>query len=245
MSSHALADRPLYTNEARRLLRQLDHRLDSVVRLVHLSEVWRTLSAPESSASLVRAVLREIMFEICAYQHLTVGAGFTMLGRLPKSEQKLLASLVHHKAEEAEHGEWAKRDFLLLGGQEPRLSASPSPAAYAVVAVWDRLAEHEDPFGYLGAEYLFECLTMRLTPELVDILRARGFALTDAGFIVEHASEDVKHTNLLVHWILDIASRYPDRCDSILRCFDYFAQVYPAPLWAGAVDRAKSEGPAR
>jgi hypothetical protein len=72
---------------------------------------------------------------------------------------------------------------------EPCLDSSI--LAFAVVAAWVRLAEHEDPFGYPGAEYLFECLTMRLTPDLVAVLRSRGFSLHEAGFIVEHASEDV------------------------------------------------------
>ena len=243
MSTHALAERTLYTDNARSLLSSLDRRLDGVVARVHSSDIWRALSSSGSHPKLVRAVMREIMFEIAAYQPLTVRAGFAMLGRLPKNESKLLHSLVHHKAEEAEHSEWAKRDFLMLGGDAARLSLPLSPASFAAVSVWDRLAEHEDPFGYLGAEYLFESLTMRLAPDLVAILRAKDFPLHEAAFLVEHATEDVKHTNLIVHWILDVASRYPDRAGSIRDCLDYFACVYPAPLWAGALDRALlSEG---
>jgi hypothetical protein len=241
MSTHALAERETYTNDARRLLRVLEARLDDVVERVHDSQVWKALCSSDSSACLVRGVIREIMLEICAYQPLTTRAGFAMLGRLPKHETKLLTSLVHHKSEEAEHSEWAKRDFLLLGGTASRLIAAPSPASYAVIAVWDALAEYEDPFAYLGAEYLFECLTMRLAPELVSVLRTNGFPLGNIGFVVEHASEDVKHTNLIVHWILDVASRYPDRQDAIVRGFDYFAHVYPSAVWAAAFERALRE----
>jgi hypothetical protein len=223
------------------VLATLDERLDALVARVHASQIWKTLCAPQSSPSLVRAILREIMLEIYSYQPLTVGAGFSMLGRLPKHESKLLSSLVHHKAEEAEHGNWARRDFLLLGGSDARLSSAPSPAAFAVAAVWDRLAEHEDAFGYLGAEYLFECLTMRLAPDLVSVLQSRRFPLHEAAFLVEHATEDVKHTNLLVHWIGDVVSRYPEACGSILRCFDYFAEVYPDPVWGVALQRALTD----
>ena len=60
------------------------------------------------------------------------------------------------------------------------------------------------------------------------------------GFIVEHAVEDVKHTNLIVHWILDVATRYPASGASMVRAFDYFAHVYPRPVWAEALERARA-----
>ena len=60
------------------------------------------------------------------------------------------------------------------------------------------------------------------------------------GFIVDHATEDVKHTNLVVHWILDIATRYPSSGESMLRAFDYFAHVYPIPVWDEALGRARA-----
>ena len=160
-----------------------------------------------------------------------------MLGRLPKDESRLLRSLMLHKCEEAEHGEWARRDFMLCGGVASRLVTPPEPAAFAVAGVWWELARSEDPFAYLGAEYLFERLTMCLAPQLVDTLRARGLDLREAAFLVEHATEDVKHTNLISHAVLDVATRYPHRRGAILRGFECFAQVYPIPVWREVMAR--------
>jgi hypothetical protein len=106
--------------------------------------------------------------------------------------------------------------------------------------VWDRLASAEDALGYLGAEYLFECLTMEITRKVVPVLIARNAPLASVGFITEHAVEDVKHTNLIVHWILDVVTRYPESGAAMERCFDNFAHVYPVPVWNEALERAKA-----
>lgn len=230
--------RPLDDDVAGETLKCLHVRLDSIESAVHASAVWNILCAAETAIPQAVAILREIMWSVAAYQAHTTEAGFRMLGRLPKAESKLLMSLAHHKAEEAAHGEWAKRDFLLLGGDPARLEAPLSTATFAVAATWDRMADVEDPFGYLGAEYLFEALTLRLVPTLVRTLQLRGFPLERADFVVEHATEDVKHTNLIVHWLLDTISARPRTADSVVRCFDYFAAVYPLPVWTEALHRA-------
>lgn len=239
-ATHPLATRPAYSDAARDVLAQLERRLDAVESRVFASDTWRVLTSAESDPRLVRALLREVMLSVHQYQPLTTEAGFTMLGRLPKQEAKLLSSLLAHKVEEAEHASWARRDVGLLGdGREPE-RAPCSPANFAVAAVWQRLATTEEPFGYLGAEYLFEALTMHLAPHAHEAALRHGVPASAIGFIVEHATEDVKHTNLVVHWILDIATRYPSSGEAMLRAFDYFAHVYPIPVWDEALDRARA-----
>src|SRR5262245_52181901 len=76
MPTPALAERTIYMDNARSLLRQLDARVDEVAARVHDSMVWKTLCSPDSGIHLVRAVMREIMFEIASYQPLTTRAGF-------------------------------------------------------------------------------------------------------------------------------------------------------------------------
>ena len=163
-----------------------------------------------------------------------------MLGRLPKSETQLLKSLLNHKAEEASHGGWALRDYLLLGGEEDESGIHLSPACFAVVGTWWLMANEEDPFGYLGAEFLFEELTSRVCGLLVPLFKERGVRLDKIGFITEHATEDIKHSNLIRHWISDISQRYPQSRETMLRCFDYFNQVYPIPVWREAHDAFQS-----
>ena len=239
-ATHPLAARPAYSDAARDVLAQLDLRLDAVEARVFASDAWRALTSADTDPRLVRALLREVMLSVHQYQPLTTEAGFTMLGRLPKHEGKLLSSLLAHKAEEAEHSGWARRDAELLGDGREKERSQCSPANFAVAAVWQRLATTEDPFGYLGAEYLFEALTMRLTPRAHEAALRHGVPASAIGFIVEHATEDVKHTNLVVHWILDVATRYPSSGEAMLRAFDYFAHVYPIPVWDEALDRART-----
>ena len=73
-------------------------------------------------------------------------------------------------------------------------------------------------------------------------LQARGIDRTRVAFLVEHATEDIKHTNLIVHWILDVVTRHPDSASSMLRAFDCFARVYPEPVWDEALQRANRHG---
>jgi hypothetical protein len=164
-----------------------------------------------------------------------------MLGRLPKVENRWLRALLNHKAEEAEHGNWARRDYLALGGTSDQAEAEPSPPVFAVIAVWWQMARTADPLGYLGAEYLFEELTARLAADLAPALERAGLEPSGTGFVAEHATEDVKHANLIRHLIGEAVTRYPGCERSILACFDRFAQVYPLPIWREAHDAAVAE----
>src|SRR5689334_7781190 len=100
------------------LIRQLDARIDAVVEEIRLTPYWRELISPQTPAPRIRAILRELFLSIHWYQPHTTEAGYAMLGRLPKGEQRLLKLLLLHKTEEAEHGLWALRDYLALGGDE-------------------------------------------------------------------------------------------------------------------------------
>jgi hypothetical protein len=239
ISRPAFATRARYTDDARDVLQLLDRRVDDVLADVRRMPAWRAVTDPATPDADVIAIMREVFRAVTWYQPRTTEAGFHMLGRLPKGEHKLLRSLVQHKAEEAEHGEWARRDYLALGGTAAGLAEPPSAATFAVAGVWWHLAQAEEPFGYIGAEYLFEKLTMFVTQELLEALKGRALGEAGMGFIVEHATEDVKHTNLIAHHALDVATRYPEKsAEAMLRCFDYFRQVYPLPVWSEAADRA-------
>jgi hypothetical protein len=228
------------SDDGTRILDALRGRVSQIADVVRQSDVWDAVVGADSPSVLVLSTLREIMWSIHQYQAHTTEAGFSMIGRLPKSEVKLIMSLSHHKAEEAEHGLWARRDYLLLGGSEAAAASPPTPAVFAVISVWDRIAACEDPLSYLGAEYLFEALTLSLAPSVLASLASHAAARGNVGFIAEHASEDVKHTRLLEHWIVDVTQRYPESGAAMLRSFDYFANVYPLPVWEEALTRARS-----
>jgi hypothetical protein len=192
------------------------------------------MATPERQIfSLVCELFRSVSW----YQPNTTEAGFHMFGRLPKGDVQLIRALCSHKAEEAEHGIWAWEDYKALGGNPNPLPLSP--ATFAVSAVWWRMAQIEEPLGYLGAEYLFEQLTALVAPAALDVISSRGISGNKGlRFITEHAVEDQKHATFLKHTILDTVTRYPGSSDAMLRCYDYFEYVYPLAVWDEAYERA-------
>jgi hypothetical protein len=224
------------SSHARETIQELEDRVEAALIDVTREPYWALAVDPASGAGALRAFYREIYLRIHWYQPHTTEAGFHMLGRLPKSENRLLRTLLAHKAEEAEHGQWALRDYLALGGSEQTAERPADAPSFAVAGVWWRMAFIEDPFGYLGAEYLFEYLTARLVPLVLPNVLSKHPNGTGLGFLIEHATEDVKHTNLLRHWVGDVVTRRPETADSMLRCFDYFRHVYPTPVWRSAYE---------
>lgn len=174
------------------------------------------------------------------YQPHTIEASFRMFGRLPKHDVRLNQMTCGHKADEAEHGIWAAEDMQHLGG-DWKADQELSPATFAVSAVWWRIADTQPALGYYGAEYLFERLTMLLTEELMPIIKARQLPAKGLRFIIEHATEDAKHATFFKHLILRVVSTYPESAAAMLRCFDYFAHVFPIPVWEEAIVRAGVE----
>lgn len=152
-------------------------------------------SSPETPTAEIRALVREIFRSVVWYQSHTTEAGFLMFGRLPKKDVRLIQQLSSHKAEEAEHGVWAQEDHATIGGSPEDRSLPPSPATFAVAAVWWRMAQVEEPLGYLGAEYLFEQLTALVTQAALPIIQERDLPRGGLRFVIEHATEDAKHAH--------------------------------------------------
>jgi hypothetical protein len=227
-----------YSLQASETFAALDKRVSRIFDEVQKWRGWIEINEPTVRPERILSIIREVFRSVAMYQSFTTEAGFHMLGRLPKGEVKLIQALCSHKAEEAEHGLWAVEDYLRLGGERHKLELPPTPATFAVAAVWWRMAEVEDPLGYLGAEYLFEQLTMLVTQALVPILRRHDLSHSGLRFAIEHATEDARHAVFIKHLLLDTVTRYPTSADSMLRCFDYFHAVYPLQVWDEAYLRA-------
>jgi hypothetical protein len=90
---------------------------------------------------------------------------------------------------------------------------------------------------------LFEKLTAPVTGAALKFIEARKLEHAGLRFVVEHATEDAKHAAFLKHLILDVVTRYPQSASAMLRCFDYFAAVYPLPVWDEAYTRAHPSQP--
>jgi len=228
-----------YSALATELIKILDARIEAVYRQVQEQPFWRTLLDAKTSNETCLAIFREVFLSIYWYQKHTTEAGFHMIGRLPKSETVMLKLTTLHKVEESEHGEWAFRDYLILGGDKAyATNTPPSPATFAVTGAWWRIAVAEEPLGYFGAEYLFEYLTLIVAQPIVSLFKQRGFKADGLRFIIDHATEDEKHAKLVRHLICDAVTRYPESANTMVRCFDYFRQVYPLPVWTEAYERA-------
>lgn len=230
-----------YSADAVKTFAKLDQKVNGVFAEVKNWRGWNLISDPSTPPPRILALVREIFRSVCWYQSHTTEAGFHMFGRLPKNEVRLMQALSSHKAEEAEHGLWAQEDYAKLGGRNnEELKLPASPATFAVAAVWWRMAQVEDPFGYLGAEYLFEQLTALVTQAALPVIESRKLPADGLRFIIEHATEDAKHATFIKHLILDVVTRHPESPSAMFRCFDYFNAVYPIAVWDEAYARVKN-----
>lgn len=236
MSHAALKSVAPYSGHAIATFEELDRRVSAIFEDVKRWRGWQTINDPSTPPDRIVAIVREIFRSVVWYQSHTTEAGFHMFGRFPKHEVKLIQAVCSHKAEEAEHGVWAREDHAKLGGAD--VTAHPSPATFVVAAVWWRMAMEEDPLGYLGAEYLFEQLTALVTQAALPIIKSKDLPRDGLRFVIEHATEDVKHATFFRHLILDVVTRYPSSTEAMFRCFDYFHAVYPLPVWDEAFVRA-------
>lgn len=236
MINAALKPESFYSDHAVNTFQELDRRVSAVFEEIKLWRGWRDISDPTSPPEHIVAIVREIFRSVVWYQSHTTEAGFHMFGRFPKHEVRLIQAVCSHKAEEAEHGVWAREDHGKLGGAD--VTEAPSPATFAVAAVWWRMAAHEEPLGYMGAEYLFEQLTALVTQASLPIIKSKNLPRDGLRFVIEHATEDAKHATFFKHLILDVVTRYPSSAEAMFRCFDYFHAVYPLPVWDEAYERA-------
>lgn len=234
--NHALKTVAPYSDHAVATFEELDRRVSAIFEQVKAWRGWQTISDTATPPEQIVAIVREIFRSVVWYQSHTTEAGFHMFGRFPKHEVKLIQAVCSHKAEEAEHGVWAREDHVKLGGAD--VTERPSPATFVMAAVWWRMATEEEPLGYLGAEYLFEQLTALVTQAALPIIKSKDLPRDGLRFVIEHATEDVKHATFFRHLILDVVTRYPNSAEAMLRCFDYFHAVYPLPVWDEAYQRA-------
>jgi len=224
------------------LIERLDARMDELVGIVQESEMFRTLIDSGTPMEFIKLIMREIYLEIFSYQPQVIEATMQIIARMPKMDARTIKTMMMHQCDESDHGEMALRDYIALGGDEKfARSRRISPASFAVASLWWGLLHMETPAAYLGALYPFEGLTPRVCGPVVEMLYHRGFPRGAMEFIEFHATEDIKHTNLVCWLLKDVASRYPGAEDAIEAGLEYFLEIYPMPVWQTAYERAKAE----
>jgi len=218
----------------------LETRVDQLFDRIKQEEFWIALNAPNTDPALIREIMREQYLQICGYQPDAIEAAIAAVAQMPRSmDPRLVRSMLVHQSDEWDHGEMALRDFVGLGGSEAEVRARRmSPEAFAVAAIWRLFVHKRDPFAYLGALYLFEGLTPRVTALVKGNLRDRGLTDQSLEYIEFHSTEDIKHANLVHHLISTVARQYPESVESMKYGYECFEHVYPMPVWIGAYNRA-------
>lgn len=217
----------------------LDKRIHGILVDIQASPFWAFLTSPDSDPATVVNVMKEIYLEIVMYQPDVIEATIGIIGQFPRYiPATLIEEMLHHQAEEFDHGEMALRDFLNLGGKEEFARNRPmSSSAFQVAAMWTYLRHKRDPFAYLGALYPFEGLTPIVTGMVKEILKQKGMPRNTLTFIEYHATADLEHTALVKEMIEKIADAYPESKVPICYGIEYFLSVYPLPVWNKAYER--------
>lgn len=224
----------------REVVAYLDQRIADVIRETENSELWQKLTSPDTPRELVAEIMKEIYLEITMYQPDAIEAAIAVIGQMPRTiPPELIEEMLHHQAEEFDHGEMAMRDYVALGGVEQAARNRPmSPTAFNVAACWWMLQQKRDPFAYLGALYPFEGLTPIITGKIKSHLRDKGMADRSLEFVEYHSTADLEHTRIVKDLIEQIANDFPESRTRICHGINYFLQVYPLPGWTAAYHRA-------
>lgn len=217
----------------------LDKRIQEILVDIQASPFWKAITDPTADPQVVVDIMREIYLEIVMYQPDVIEATIAIIGQFPRYiPATLIEEMLHHQAEEFDHGEMALRDYLNLGGSEEfARNRRMSPSSFQVAAMWRFLAHKRDPFAYLGALYPFEGLTPIVTGMIKELLKEKGMPRNTLTFIEYHATADLEHTDLVKEMIEKIADEYPESRTSICYGIEYFLSVYPLPVWQAAYER--------
>jgi len=220
----------------------LDRRVPDLLGTVETSKAYRSVFAAEAEPSYITAVVKQVLLEVFSYGPHVTEATFIAIGRYPKQEVKFMEKLALHDVAEANHGEMALVDAIQLGLDEhwarERLI---TPESFAMGAAVRLIATQLGPFAYLGYMYPFAALTPILTQRLQKVLAAKQFPGHAARFVDYHAVADIGHAASLRKLIEEIVEKYPEANTEIDYAFNIFTCVYPLPIWATCVTRAREE----
>ena len=186
-------------------------------------------------------LMRNILLQSHFFGDKITESAFLAIGRLPKSQPKLLRALTEQVLDEIAHPKIASRDFVGLGG-DPDLLKSPhcAPAAFIVSSVCRATALHDDPFAFLGILALLESTTSVFTRKLVAQLDQLDLK-PNSNFVPLHATEDEKHAALILEQIDRVVESCPEASSSIQFGIACLGRVYPRLIWDDAWEMTLEE----
>ncbi len=233
---------PIANTDTSPVIAHLQQGISSLLAEIQETEFWRVVTDPTTDPELIREIMKEVYREISWYQPDVIEATIAVIGQFPRTvSAKRIRTMLHHQAEEWDHGEMAVRDYVGLGGREADARDSRmSPTAFNTAAFWRMLAHKREPYAYLGALYLFEGLTPIVTGLVKGNLSERGVPDSALEYIEFHSTEDIRHTKIVDHLIDEMSSSDEDAAEAIAFGFETFRQVYPVPGWWAAYQRGQA-----
>jgi pyrroloquinoline quinone (PQQ) biosynthesis protein C len=220
---------------------RLDREADQIVSAIEGHPLFVVLSSAETEDRMLLAGLRNVLLSIHFYGPFLTRALFQTVGRLASKDQTTARQLADLVFEETSHPGMAYRDYLKMGGN-PAIDQESlhSPSAFAVAAVADQLARHENPYAAIGFLYLLESTTPRILELFASSPRLRPI-VESFGFLSLHRTEDVGHSEMLRRLIDDIGARDPEAAEAIAFGYKCFSIVYPSPIWSEALAHARRD----
>jgi hypothetical protein len=227
--------------KATEVIAALKSGLDALVVELESAPFYQAITSPDADSHLVNHTLKHVFLSIYLYQPHVTEATFTAVGRMPKQSEQLIKDMILQQVEEVEHADMALRDYLRLGGDKALAEGEIFPECAAVAAVCHFLGEHCPPASYLGFMFIFEALTPIMATRAQTLMDRSGYKQEAREFIDLHATEDIRHTDMLIGVIEDLLRIDPTAGKSILFGFNVFKNVYPIPVWASAHQRAVAD----
>lgn len=228
-------------NKATEVITALKSGIDDLVADLESEPFYKAITAPDTDPRLVNDTLKHVFLSIYLYQPHVTAATFTAVGRMPKQSEQLIKDMILQQVEEVEHADMALRDYLRLGGDKALAEGDMFPECAAVAAVCHFLGEHCPPASYLGFMFIFEALTPIMATRAQLLMDRAEYRQEAREFIDLHATEDIRHTDMLIGVIEDLLKIDPAADKAILFGFNVFRNVYPIPVWAAAHERARQE----
>ncbi|SMB77752.1 iron-containing redox enzyme family protein [Deinococcus hopiensis] len=228
------------TLTSEQVMERLDQRVQQLVEEVQREEFFQAVTNSNMPVATLREVLKEIYLEISHYQEHIIEASIALIGQMPRSlEVRLIEELLHHQAEEFNHGEMAVSDYVGLGGDEAQArSKRMTPSAFGIAALRRMMVHLRDWPAWLGSLYVVETSTPILSGMVKDSFRARGIPGKGLWFIDHHATADLEHADLLRGVLQEVLDAVPTAKEGMLYGPEYYLQLYPKASWQAAYNRA-------
>lgn len=234
---HARASLPDAMSELHRMTATLDRVLLEVINQPY----WRVFSSRSADSTLVKGMLREVMFETAAIEETLNAAVIMSIGRSRSSpaDAGLIESMTAMQFEEVGRGHLAFEDYMTLGGCRD-LATDDRLASPDLIDLFQNndLTRVFSPLFYLGGIYFFRTFSSLLAELTRPVIERAGVA-PDSLHCLRLANEEfAEHREKLAELVARCCMRSESAKAAVVSGFDRFCGIYPHPIWQQAMDRA-------